>query len=180
MNVICYGDSNTYGYDAQSQFGGRFDADCRWVDILANKTGWNIYNEGINGQEIPSSQISVPDDTHLLIVMLGSNDLLQGNCVSEITKRMERFLSGLELESSRILLIAPPSMCRGEWVTNQELISASKELAKQYRALAMRLGVRFADAGKWDIPITYDGVHFTKAGHKIFAERLYELLYEKG
>ena len=35
MNVICFGDSNTYGYDPRAYFGGRYDTDCRWVDILA-------------------------------------------------------------------------------------------------------------------------------------------------
>ena len=40
MNVICFGDSNTYGYDPHGYFGGRYDADSRWVDILAGETGW--------------------------------------------------------------------------------------------------------------------------------------------
>ena len=31
MNVICFGDSNTYGYDPRSYFGGRYDADNRWA-----------------------------------------------------------------------------------------------------------------------------------------------------
>ena len=35
MNVICFGDSNTYGYDPRAYFGGRYDTDCRWVDILS-------------------------------------------------------------------------------------------------------------------------------------------------
>ena len=35
MNVICFGDSNTYGYDPRSYLGGRYDPDSRWVDILA-------------------------------------------------------------------------------------------------------------------------------------------------
>ena len=30
MKVICYGDSNTYGYDPRSWLGGRYDADSRW------------------------------------------------------------------------------------------------------------------------------------------------------
>ena len=37
MNVICFGDSNTYGYDPRSWLGGRYDPDSRWVDILAPK-----------------------------------------------------------------------------------------------------------------------------------------------
>ena len=32
MNVICFGDSNTYGYDPRSYLGGRYDPDSRWVD----------------------------------------------------------------------------------------------------------------------------------------------------
>ena len=46
MNVICFGDSNTYGYDPRGYFGGRYDADSRWVDILATETGWAICNMG--------------------------------------------------------------------------------------------------------------------------------------
>lgn len=39
MNVNCFGDSNTCGYDPRGYFGGRYDADSRWVDILAAETG---------------------------------------------------------------------------------------------------------------------------------------------
>lgn len=38
------------------------------------------------------------------------------------------------------------------------------------------LSIRFADAGKWDISLTYDGVHFMEQGHKVFAARLLEEL----
>lgn len=46
MNVICFGDSNTYGYDPRGYFGGRYDAGSRWVDILAAETGWTVCNMG--------------------------------------------------------------------------------------------------------------------------------------
>ena len=176
MNVICFGDSNTYGYDPRSYFGGRYPASCRWVDILADKTGWSIRNEGMNGREIPRRSISIPDETQLLILMLGSNDLLQGNGVDGVAARMEAFLNSLPLEKSNILLVAPPPMQLGEWVPNQALIDASIQLTKRYQALARRLGVRFADAGDWDISMTFDGVHFTEEGHKAFAEGLYHYL----
>lgn len=55
INVICFGDSNTYGYDPRSYLGGRYGPDSRWVDILAEKTGWTICNMGQNGREIPTS-----------------------------------------------------------------------------------------------------------------------------
>ena len=52
MKVICFGNSNTYGYDPRDFFGGRYDEYSRWVDILAAKTGWTVLNMGQNGREI--------------------------------------------------------------------------------------------------------------------------------
>lgn len=176
MNVICFGDSNTYGYDPRGYFGGRYDADCRWVDILAAETGWTISNMGQNGREIPTSALAFPADTDLLIVMLGINDLLQGRSSEQAAGRLERFLSGISLDRKKILLIAPPPVALGEWVPNQQLIDDSHTFAQLCQALAERMGVRFVDAGKWDIPLAYDGVHFTEQGHRAFAAGLLEEL----
>ena len=33
--ILCYGDSNTYGYDPQSPLGGRYPPQVRWPDQLA-------------------------------------------------------------------------------------------------------------------------------------------------
>lgn len=176
MNVICFGDSNTYGYDPRSWLGGRYDADSRWVDILAAETGWTVQNMGVNGREIPRTAPNLPPGTDLLIVMLGSNDLLQGHSPEEAAGKLERFLSGLSLPRDQILLIAPPTMQPGEWVTNRQLINDSRTFARCCRSLAERLSVRFADAGDWDISLAYDGVHFTEQGHRAFAAGLLEVL----
>ena len=176
MTVICFGDSNTYGYDPRGYFGGRYDADSRWVDILATETGWIISNIGQNGREIPSAAPAFPADTDLLIVMLGTNDLLQGRSPEQTAERLARFLSGVSLERNKLLLIAPPPVALGEWVPSQQLIDDSRALAGLFQALAERLGIRFADAGNWEIPLAYDGVHFTEQGHRAFAARLLEEL----
>ena len=174
MNVICFGDSNTYGYDPRGYFGGRYGADCRWVDILAAETGWTISNMGQNGREIPVAAPAFPVDTDLLIVMLGTNDLLQGRSPEQAAERLERFLSGISLDRSKIMLIAPPPMAMGEWVPSPQLIDESRAFARLCQALAEQLDIRFADAG--DIPLAYDGVHFTEQGHKAFAAGLLEEL----
>ena len=176
MNVICFGDSNTYGYDPRGYFGGRYDADSRWVDILAVKTGWAICNMGQNGREIPSSAPFFPADTDLLIIMLGTNDLLQGRSPEQAAGRLERFLSGVSMDRSKVLLIAPPPVTLGAWVSSSQLIDDSCTFARHCQALAERMGIRFADAGRWDISLDYDGVHFTEQGHKTFATGLLEEL----
>lgn len=176
MNIICFGDSNTYGYDPCSWMGGRYGADSRWVDILAEETGWNVRNMGANGREIPKTAFDVPDDTELLVVMLGSNDLLQGRGPKKAAEKLERFLSGLSLPRDRILLVAPPPMCLGEWVPDQRLVDDSRAFARCCQTIAGRLGIRFADAGDWDISVAYDGVHFTEQGHRAFAAGLLKVL----
>lgn len=176
VNVICFGDSNTYGYDPRGYFGGRYDADCRWVDILAMETGWTISNMGQNGREVPSAVPAFQDDTDLLIVMLGTNDLLQGRSPEQAAERLERFLSSVSMDRKKILLIAPPPIAFGAWVPNQQLIDDSHAFAQLCQALAERMDIRFADAGKWNILLAYDGVHFTEQGHKAFAAGLLEVL----
>ena len=176
MKVICFGDSNTYGYDPRDYFGGRYNADCRWVDILAAKTEWTVLNMGQNGQEIPTAAPAVSADTDLLIIMLGTNDLLQGRSPEQATERLERFLATVPLDRSKTLLIAPPPMALGEWVPSRQLIDDSRTFARLCQSIAERLDIRFADASNWDIPLAYDGVHFAEQGHKNFADKLLEEL----
>lgn len=144
------------------------------MDILAAETGWIIRNLGQNGLEIPSVSPAFPVDTDLLIVMLGTNDLLQGCSPTQAAERLERFLSGVSLDRNKLLLIAPPPMGLGAWVPSTQFVDNSRTFAQLCQALAEQLGIRFADAGKWDIPLAYDGVHFTEQGHRAFAAGLLE------
>ena len=176
MKVICFGDSNTYGYDPRGYLGRRYAVDSRWVDILAAETGWTVCNMGQNGREIPSTAPAFSADTDLLIVMLGTNDLLQGRNPEQAIERLERFLTSISLYQSKILLIAPPPVTLGAWVPSAKLIDDSCTFARLCQALAERMGIRFADAGKWNISLAYDGVHFTEQGHKAFAAGILEEL----
>lgn len=83
---------------------------------------------------------------------------------------MERFLE--HLGDAPVLLIAPPPMTAGTWVTEARLLPDSRQLAAGYRDLAERLGIRFAAAAGWGIETLFDGVHFSEAGHRVFAEKI--------
>lgn len=172
MEIVCFGDSNTWGYDPRGFFGGHYDRP--WPDILADKLRCNVKNLGENGREIPGKTVLFSNDADLVIIMLGTNDLLQGLPAEAVCRRMGRFLESVNRD--KILLIAPPSMKRGEWVQDQNLIEESKTLATCYQRLAKRLGIRFSDAGDWNVSLAFDGVHFTEDGHKAFAEGLIDYL----
>ena len=110
----------------------------------------------------------------MILVMLGTNDLLQGASPETAGERMAAFLATLDRE--KVLLLSPPPMVRGEWVSSNALVEVSRALARVYRSVAEELGVRFLDTAPWSIPMAYDGVHLTEEGHRIFAERLREEL----
>ena len=73
-----------------------------------------------------------------------------------------------------LYLIAPARMEYGAWVDEERLYQESRQLGEEYKKVAERLGIGFTDAGKWDIPVVYDGVHFSEKGHHIFAQNIQE------
>ena len=180
MKLWCFGDSNTYGYDPCGFFGGRYAAP--WPELLAERTGDRVVNDGKNGRMIPSREYEFLQfrrdaeryGADALIVVLGANDLLNGATAAEAAARMAAFLDRCKLPLT--LLVSPPPMKRGAWVPDDWLVEESKALSWQYEALAERLGIRVADAGEWNIELAYDGVHFTEEGHARFADGLASLL----
>lgn len=186
--IVCFGDSNTYGYDPRSYLGGRYPEFIRWTGLL-KAAGWEVWNKGENGLSIPRldgeiqavAQVACRIEAQVMTVMLGSNDLLQRPSLQAevVEDRMERFLTAVFTDippSLKVLLIAPPPMSPGVWVPDERLIEESRKLADCYKTLAQRLGIHFADAGAWGVDLTFDGVHFSELGHRVFAEELQKTL----
>ena len=186
--IICYGDSNTYGFDPASFFGGRYPKNSRWPEIIARKTGYNVMNMGANGREVPYPKTRAAAEKEYLeryinnfsrirfLIMLGVNDLLQGRTAAETAKRMEGFIEVLKsneyLPKMDICLISPSPVRYGAWVDSERVYNESRKLEAEYAAAAENAGVSFIGTGGWDIPVAFDGVHFTEEGHRRFAELL--------
>lgn len=186
--IVCFGDSNTYGYDPRSYLGERYPESIRWTGRLKAE-GWEVFNEGENGRSIPRlnweidavTQIILRTGTEALVVMLGSNDLLQrpGLTARECAGRMETFLAAVRETAPaalKLLLMAPPPMKLGAWVQDTWLIEESRRLADCYGDLAQSLDMGYADTRDWGIELAYDRVHFSEEGHMTFAKRMSEAL----
>ena len=188
LRVMCFGDSNTYGCDPRSRLGERYAASERWTGILNQSPRWEILNYGENGREIPdesdmrfylSDLLRSCGALDAMTIMLGTNDLLRGGrSAREVGARMEGFLRSLlaldaiRRAGTRLLLVAPPAMTAGTWVTEKSVLEQSALLGAYYRRAAEALGLAFADAAQWGVELAYDGVHFTPAGHRTFAEHI--------
>ena len=182
MKILCIGDSNTYGYDPRSYFGDRYPAEVRWTKRLGKR---DVVNCGVNGMTVPRQhsrfigliRINDPD---LVIVMLGTNDLFSSLSAEQIADRMGSFLDSVSSTGKPVLLISPPILQYGEWVMDDDLVEESQNLGEAYRELADSKNCLFADAGEWDIEMTFDGVHFSPEGHAVFAQKLEEVLRSRG
>jgi lysophospholipase L1-like esterase len=178
MKILCYGDSNTYGYDGADVFGGRFPEDARWPELLGRMLGCDSANLGLNGRRVPRFQRTIEADLALLkrsgdgliIVMLGTNDLLAEADPEDTAAHMRHFLLKLEetMPDSAVLLCAPPPAA-GFGAACED---AFRELAAAYEALSRELGVLYIDTAPWGIPTASDGIHFTGQGHRLFALKM--------
>ena len=132
------------------------------------------------GSGLPPDPGMDPEERSMdeIVVMLGTNDLLERSTAEETAIRMKTFLRKLmeDNEPSSILLLAPPVFRSGEWVEGEAMIEESRRLGPLYEKLAEELKIRFADTGLWGIEVLYDGVHFSPEGHQVFAKQLDKLL----
>lgn len=174
MKVLCYGDSNTCGYDPRGIFADRYDEN--WCDLLAQKTGWEIINGGSNGRSLPGSTRWI--DSYLkkykgierVLVMMGTNDILQDRSSEQIVKDMDALLEHFQIawpEVEVVLLSPPPIAIWGESFDAQ-----LAEVIEGYQGLAEKWKIKFVNTTKWGLPIAFDGVHLSEGGHRIFAEKL--------
>lgn len=188
--ILCYGDSNTFGYDPRD--GGRYDASVRWVDLLSHK-GYETINEGLNGREIPTSDAEYGYLNSILIrhghidvviLALGVNDAynMSSPSAKAIADRWRKvFLNVPKLKKMKdggipIILISPPVGPTDMWGLDKAeiIMEALLGLAEEYRLFSEEEGLIFVDANALGIELAYDGVHFTENG----SVRMYESIME--
>ena len=182
MKLLCYGDSNTYGYDPCGPIPGRYDAEDRWCDLLAKETGWTVINGGENGRIVPEPAWNYTDLKRMMredgpfdavCIMLGTNDVLISSRmdVTPIVRRMEALLDFLEASwpEMKLVIVTPPLFDIPELPGASEKLETLVDL---YNELADRRRLGFINNHSWNIPLAYDGAHFSKQGHHVFAEHI--------
>ena len=184
MNVVLYGDSNTYGYDP---INGRIDK--RYSNIIKeyfnNKI--NIYEEGLVGRTTIYDGIrpnvnalsniyitlSKYDSIDLFVIMLGTNDLKFSNAKNEkeLKKGLSLLISKiLELNIIKKILIISPILLSSnieqldkEYNYNSYLLS--KKMSDVYKDVSKDFNTLFLDAKEY-AKAGIDGEHLDEESHK--------------
>jgi len=184
--ILFFGDSNTYGYDPRSYIGERLTKEQRWAGIvdLALTGKAEVLEAGQNGRQIPGipgNEEFVKRFTRVLgcgdifAVMLGTNDVLLTNrpdadkAIDRMTRLLDFLIEDSSINHFDIIIIGPPLPS----ADYEELAPYRREcilMNEGYSALCSAKGIRFIDSGAWNVPMSYDGVHISVEGHKLFAE----------
>jgi len=194
--ILCYGDSNTWGYTAGT--GVRYAHDVRWTGVLQRELGakYKVLEEGLNGRtsvfDNPFSPWRSGMDylmpcliTHkpidLIVVMLGTNDLRWTSAygASEGVRRIVKQIrwaahleesSGIFADEARILVVSPIRAHEMLKTSANEFYRAYPERSLAFSAhfakMAQETGCGFLDAALYAEPSDADGLHMTMDSHE--------------
>lgn len=204
--IVCYGDSNTYGYNPVN--GLRYPKNIRWTGILQKLLGeeYCVIEEGCNGRTTiyddpvdgwknglgylkPCLNSHKPVD--IVVLMLGSNDLKKsfGLEPEQIAYGVERLVDEIydfavtKNEKKPIILIMAPPLI-GEQIENSCFGNAfdyhsyekSKKLGKLYEEIAKRKGCVFLNAAGYALPSLEDCLHLSEKSHEKLARAVYYVI----
>jgi lysophospholipase L1-like esterase len=195
-NILCFGDSNTWGYEPVTK--NRFNQKTRWTGVLQQTLGnkFRVIEEGLNGRTTIHNEkdrlirsgaeiLPVLIESHapldLIIIMLGTNDLKAkfNSTPSQISANIKTVCNLAKSNeynpSTQVLLISPSHVVEMKQEDSYEFDGAmdkSKELAKYYKNVANELSINFFDASLVVKTTTKDGIHWTANQHSDFALQL--------
>lgn len=103
--VLALGDSLTAGAGVTTEQA--------WPALLAQRTGWDVINGGVNGDTSAQGLQRLPallDEFHpvLVLVTLGGNDMLRHLPLSETEDNLTKVIVKCKLENAGVVLLATP------------------------------------------------------------------------
>lgn len=187
--ILCFGDSNTWGYVPASE-GERFPWETRWPGALQRELGdgYRVLEEGLNGRTtvldnplnpyrngrdylLPCLESHRPID--LVVVFLGTNDLADRYALPPIdVARGAATLARLVRESEgspQALLLGLPRL--GTEIDESMSTAPAKaaELPRCFRLAADEVGVPLLELSEHVAYSAADGIHLDADGHRSVA-----------
>jgi len=196
--VLCYGDSNTWGYDPATRT--RYPPDVRWTGVLASRLGaeYRVVEEGLNGRTTrwddpietgrngltylrPCIESHQPLD--VIVIMLGTNDLKRrfnlsasdiAQSAAQLAEMAWRFAHAPDGSHAKVLLVAPPAV--SSLTELDQMFDGAREKSRQfsryYRLAAGWYDLPLFDAGAVIVSSEKDGIHFDAEEHRKLGEAL--------
>jgi acyl-CoA thioesterase-1 len=164
-NIICFGDSLTYGYGAEE--GQDFPA------LLSGMVEIPVINAGIDGDNTKEALRRLDDDVLsrnplLVIVEFGGNDFLTKVPLGETVKNLEVIIGKVQTQGAMVA-IADIGLSAVMGSYRKEF----KRLSKKYNTIFIP---RLLDDILTDPLLKSDFIHPNAAGYKIIAQKIYRTI----
>lgn len=200
-NVICYGDSNTFGYIPGS--GKRYSKDIRWTGVLAKLKGdgYKIIEEGCNNRtgfmKNPSGKLFcgldyLPEcflrhpNFDIFIIAIGTNDIQSGYSVTPtfIKDGLTKMVDSIKQKNdkARIIIFSPlilnSQVLKGGFsvLFDESSIERSFWIQDIYQDFCKDNNLELFDVNKYAIPSDIDGLHYSPEEHQKIAKELAKII----
>lgn len=201
--IICYGDSNTFGYNPKDN--SRFDENTRWPAVLQKNLGpeYEVLNEGacnrtgfvtnsdgdlFSAQKHFPQMLSKFDHIDILILAIGTNDLqFQYDISFETVEKGLENLIKLAKEKTENIIIIPPVVLSEKILEgffrcqfDEKSVTKSQKIGEIFKQIADTNHCKYFDINEFATPSDTDGLHYDETSHKLIAHNLTNLINKKG
>ena len=193
--ILCYGDSNTWGYIPLGKH-TRYSRKIRYPKALQSLLGkgYKVYEEGLCSRCISNSyadksikyngnldfKVTFPKYLPLdcVVIFLGTNDMKDNfsftskdaaNALEEYIKYIKGISNNIE-----IIIIAPPIIIKSTFADYENAYAKSLNFEKDYKEVVDKYNLKFVSTS--DLEIGKDGIHLTKEDHLNLAKKLASLI----
>lgn len=199
--ILCFGDSNTYGYIPNN--GARYDKNTRWTGVLSllSHGKFEIIEDGCNNRTAfvanPAGKIFtgyeilpelLTDDFDAVVLAIGINDtqFLYNLSSIEIASGVEKLINIVKVKSpqAKIILVAPSiltdDVLNGNFAClfDRTSIEKSRQLPLLYQKIAEKQNIEFLDLNSVAKTSSLDGLHYAPEQHLKIAQAIFTILSE--
>lgn len=199
--ILCFGDSNTYGYIPNN--GARYDKNTRWTGVLSllshgkfkiieggcnNRTAFATNPAGkiFTGHEILPELLT--DDFDAVVLAIGINDtqFLFDTVIEDFTTGIENLINIVQAKcpQAKIILVAPSiltdDVLNGNFAClfDRTSIEKSRQLPLLYQKIAEKQNIEFLDLNSVAKTSSLDGLHYALEQHLKIAQVIFKILSE--
>ena len=195
--ILCYGDSNTFGYNPKDTT--RFNEKMRWTGILRDNflNEYEVIEEGLNNR---TGFVDNPDGfnhsglkhfpkfiKNIKDIALGTNDLQTQIDIDFLTIENNLItLIGYAKKKTKNIIIIPPvvfdkRLLKGRcgYQYDKNGILKSRQLPTLYRNIAIKNKCEYIDFNEFVTVSDDDGLHYDAIAHSIIAKKMTGFIKEK-
>ncbi len=171
--VVALGDSLTYGYGATPQ--------TSYPAILAELTGWQVINAGVNGDTsadvLARSAAIIAQNPDLVLLGVGGNDVLRRTESMTTKANITATIKTIKAANIPVVLIAEPHFSSSALFGRASDNPIYKEIATSEEIPLYSKGWSEVLS---DDSLKSDQIHANAAGYRHFAQGLYSYLQDEG